>query len=66
MSEISTKPDQRGSGADRITGNRVAKVTLREAFAEFWRHPSPWMILATLVGALTARVLSALDLPPDA
>jgi hypothetical protein len=42
---------------DRITGNRVAKVTLGEAFAEFWRHPSPWMILATLVGAVVARVL---------
>ena len=45
------------STADRITGNRVAKVTLREAFAEFWRHPSPWMILATLVGALVGRVV---------
>ena len=43
--------------SDRITGNRVTKVTLGEAFAEFWRHPSPWMILTTLVGAVVARVL---------
>ena len=35
---------------DRIVGQRKQKVTLGEAFAEFWRHPSPWMIAATLVG----------------
>ena len=49
--------DSTRDGTDRITGNRVAKVTLGEAFAEFWRHPSPWMILTTLVGAVSARVL---------
>jgi hypothetical protein len=43
--------------ADRITGNRVAKVTLREAGAEFWRHPSPWMIASVLVGSLIAHVV---------
>lgn len=42
---------------DRITGNRRAKVTLAEAGREFWRHPSPWMIAVTLVGATTARVV---------
>lgn len=31
-------------------------VTLTETGAEFWRHPSPWMITALLVGAVTARV----------
>ena len=45
------------TSTDRMTGNRVAKVTLGEAFAEFWRHPSPWMILSVLVGSLVARVL---------
>lgn len=32
-------------------------LTLSEAFAEFRRYPSPWMIAAVLVGALTARIL---------
>jgi Fatty acid hydroxylase superfamily len=31
--------------------------TLTDAGREFWKHPSPWMIAATLVAALTARVL---------
>jgi hypothetical protein len=30
-------------------------VTLGDAFAEFIRHPSPWMIAAVLVGSLVAR-----------
>ena len=32
------------------------KLTLGEAFAEFVRHPSPWMIASVLVGALAARI----------
>jgi len=31
--------------------------TLRDAWREFWHYPSPWMILATLVGAFTARIM---------
>lgn len=31
-------------------------VTLRSAFGEFVRHPSPWMIAALLVGAVLARL----------
>ncbi len=31
-------------------------LTLRAALAEFLRHPAPWMIGATLVAALTARL----------
>jgi hypothetical protein len=31
--------------------------TLSDAGREFWKHPSPWMIAATLVAALTARIL---------
>ena len=36
---------------------RKPKLTLGEAFAEFLRHPSPWMIGSVLVGSLVARVL---------
>ncbi|MEV6256135.1 sterol desaturase family protein [Nocardia sp. NPDC051911] len=32
-------------------------LTLGQAFEEFLRHPSPWMIGTTLVGALIARVV---------
>lgn len=31
-------------------------VTLTETGAEFWRHPSPWMITALLAGAVAARI----------
>jgi len=30
--------------------------TLPDAGREFWRHPSPWMIAATMVGALIAKI----------
>ena len=31
--------------------------TLSDAGREFWKHPSPWMIGAMLVVALTARIV---------
>jgi hypothetical protein len=31
--------------------------TLRDAGIEFWKHPSPWVIGAVLVSALTARIV---------
>jgi Fatty acid hydroxylase len=31
--------------------------TLADAGREFWKHPSPWMIGATFVAALTARII---------
>lgn len=31
--------------------------TLSAAWREFWKHPSPWMIGATLTAGLTARIL---------
>lgn len=34
-----------------------ADFTLADTWREFWRHPSPWMIAATLVMALTARMV---------
>lgn len=39
------------------TTSTARKVfTLSDARREFWTYPSPWMILATLVGAFTARI----------
>ena len=42
-----------------ITTERTARkgFTLRDAGREFWKHPSPWMIGATLASALTARIV---------
>jgi hypothetical protein len=34
-------------------------LTLAGAGREFWKHPSPWMIGATLLVALTARIVVA-------
>jgi hypothetical protein len=36
-------------------GDRTA-FTLNDAGREFWKHPSPWMIGATFIGALTMRI----------
>ena len=41
----------------RLTGARARGMTLTDAWQQFWRHPSPWIILTTLVGSLTARVI---------
>jgi hypothetical protein len=38
--------------------NRRRSITLGTAFAEFVRHPSPWMLAATVTGGLTARLLN--------
>lgn len=40
-----------------ITGGRKRSVSLGAAWRGFWRHPSPWMITALLLGAVTARVV---------
>ena len=39
------------------TGARRTHVGLRAAWRSFWRHPSPWMISAFLLGSAGARVL---------
>ncbi|MEV4411234.1 sterol desaturase family protein [Catellatospora sp. NPDC049609] len=36
--------------------SRRAAAPLRQVFGRFWRHPSPWMILAVLAAALTWRI----------
>ncbi|GAA5114771.1 sterol desaturase family protein [Haloechinothrix salitolerans] len=39
-----------------MTGSRRKSFPLSAAWREFWRHPSPWFIGTTLVGALIARL----------
>ena len=40
------------------TARTTRKVfTLSDAWREFWKHPSPWMISTTLLVAVTARIL---------
>lgn len=43
------------ASATRVGARRT--FTLSDAWREFWKHPSPWMIGATLAAALTARIL---------
>jgi sterol desaturase/sphingolipid hydroxylase (fatty acid hydroxylase superfamily) len=40
----------------RMTGPRRTHVTLGTTFGEFLRHPSPWMIAAALVAAVSWRI----------
>ena len=44
----------------RITGTarRRTSSSMRQVFAEFWRHPSPYLLGASLAAAITGRVLS--------
>jgi hypothetical protein len=42
--------------ADEERLRRRPKVTLGETFRAFWRYPSPWMIVATLLANVVARV----------
>ena len=45
---------------DKFVGQGQARrrqsLTLRAAGAEFWKHPSPWMIAAFLLGSIVARI----------
>jgi hypothetical protein len=40
---------------ERITGARRTSQSLGQAWAQFWRHPSPWLIGGFLVGAVAYR-----------
>lgn len=40
-----------------VASTRRRSVSLGAAWREFWRHPSPWMMLAVLVGAGIGRGL---------
>jgi sterol desaturase/sphingolipid hydroxylase (fatty acid hydroxylase superfamily) len=55
--EIEALAAQRLSAEEaRITGSRRTAVTLGSTFREFWKHPSPWMILATIIGGACWRI----------
>jgi hypothetical protein len=43
---------------ERITGQakRRESLSMRAAWTEFWKHPSPWLISTSLLGAIVARV----------
>ena len=43
--------------ADVITGARRRSASLGETFAEFVKHPSPWMMLSIVVAAVVVRVV---------
>lgn len=54
--EIETLAQQRlAADESAVTGTRRARVGLKQAWAEFWRHPSPWLMGGTIVAAATAR-----------
>lgn len=40
---------------EAITASRRTSLSLGEAWQQFWRHPSPWIITGTLVMASVAR-----------
>ena len=42
-----------------MTTTHTRGVTLDAAAREFWRHPTPWLILAYLIGALVFRMALA-------
>ena len=42
---------------DRAAGRRTS-ATMGEVFAEFWRHPSPYLLATCLAAAITGRVLA--------
>jgi len=42
---------------DKAAGRRT-NLTMGEVFAEFWRHPSPYLLGTCLVAAVTGRVLA--------
>ncbi len=41
----------------RVTGSRRTHVSLGSAWGSFWRHPSPYLISAFLVGSVVARLV---------
>lgn len=54
--------DAAGRATERASGRGPGRtvrrgVTLLDAAREFWRHPTPWMILVFLVGTLVARIV---------
>jgi sterol desaturase/sphingolipid hydroxylase (fatty acid hydroxylase superfamily) len=48
---------QRDLDAIRTEQSRRRSISLGNAFAEFAKHPSPWLLLGLLTGGLTARLV---------
>lgn len=42
---------------DRLSGKGKNLPSLRDAWREFWRHPSPWLISGVLAASVAARLL---------
>jgi hypothetical protein len=66
MTKVS--PDLEKLAAERLAGDespagRRRSLSLGEAWSEFVRHPSPWMIGAFLLGAVVARVAASIAGP---
>ena len=40
-----------------MTQTKRRGMTLADAAREFWRHPSPWLLVAAFVGAVVARLV---------
>jgi hypothetical protein len=55
--DIEARAQQRLAAEEtRMTGPRRTQVTLGETFREFWKHPSPWMLLAAWAVAVGWRL----------
>jgi hypothetical protein len=55
--EIEARAQQRLTAEEaRMTGPRRTQVSLGETFREFWKHPSPWMLLAGWIVAVGWRL----------
>lgn len=52
--------------ADESRDSRRSPLTIGAAWRVFWRHPSPWLLGATMFGAITARLAAGQWGPGDA
>jgi hypothetical protein len=53
--EIEAKAQQRLAADEKLTGARRSSQSLGEAWRQFWRHPSPWLIGTFLLGSIGYR-----------
>jgi hypothetical protein len=55
---VSDTVKQRDLDTIRDEQSKRRSISLRTAFAEFVKHPSPWMLFALAAGGLTARLVN--------
>jgi hypothetical protein len=53
--EIEAKAQEHLAADEKLTGARRTSQTLSEAWRQFWRHPSPWLIGTFLLGSIGYR-----------